>query len=77
MTTQRDLTAIITTKYHIGQVITFRHRNKDTGAVIKQYVAEIVKFYPYHISCIIKGCRQSFTYYDFMTFTQKNVKAVA
>lgn len=74
MTTQREITTLMQDKYHAGQVITIRHRNVNTGEVLKQYKAEIVKFYPYHISCLIKGCRQSFTYHDFMTFTQKKVE---
>ena len=76
MTTQREITTLITNKYHTGQAITMRHRNKETGNVIKQYKAEIIKFYPYHISCLLKGHLESFTYYDFLQFTQKHSKVV-
>lgn len=76
MMTQNEITTLITAKYQPGQVITIRHRNRKTNEVTRQYKAEINKFYPYHVSCIIKGHLESFTYSDFMTVTKKHSKVV-
>jgi len=55
-------------KYQRGQTITLRYYN-NTGEPKRHIKATIVQFYPYHVSCLVKGHRESFSYWDIADMT--------
>lgn len=69
MTTQQIKHNIIS-KYQIGQVINARHRDKK-GAITDRFKVEILKFYPWHVVCMVGKVRESFTYVDMLRMTRR------
>jgi hypothetical protein len=59
----------ITKRYKPGQVVNMRQRAEQTGNIIRRFKAEIIKFYPYHVSCRVNGFIESLTYWEFNNFT--------
>jgi hypothetical protein len=68
--TLEDLKKLVKKRYKIGQVVNCRKCNVTTGVLLKRFKATILEFYPYHVSCLVKGHRESFTYWDMMELTK-------
>ena len=56
-------------KYKPHQTVNMRQRN-DKGEIIRRFKATIVRLYPWHVDCIVKGHHESFTYWDMMMLTR-------
>lgn len=67
--TQAQLRSKITKRYRPGQIINMRQRAIGSGNIVSRFKAEIIKFYPYHISCKVDKHIESFTYWDMVILT--------
>ena len=67
--TTDDYKVKILKKYKIGQVVTLKYRDKEKRVKEKRK-AEIIKFYPHHVLCVVDNCRESFTYVDLAELTR-------
>lgn len=61
---QKDLYRKLHSKYKIGQVVNISIRDGKDDKTLKKVKALTTKFYPFHVSCIVKGHTESFTYWD-------------
>lgn len=61
---QKMLHEKICKKYKIGKVINISIRDGKDDKTLKKVKALITKFYPFHVSCIVRGHTESFTYWD-------------
>jgi hypothetical protein len=68
--TIQQITSQIKARYQIGQVINARHRDKK-GNITDRFKVEILKFYPYHVACMVGKVRESFTYCDMLRMTRR------
>lgn len=68
--TQKELKNKIIKKYTPGQIVNMRRRGKEDGHILKRFKAKILKFYPYHVSCMVNGYIESFTYWDMDNLTK-------
>lgn len=69
--TQFEIRNHIYKKYNVNQSVNMRQRNQATGEIIRRFKATIVQFYSRHVSCVVRGYRESFTYWDMMQMTAK------
>lgn len=67
--TQPELRNRIIKRYRPNQIVNMRLRAMDSGRIIERFKAEIIKFYPYHVSCKVNGYIESYSYWDMVMLT--------
>ena len=61
--TLSEIKAKVLSKYKVGQTVKIKIKD-GRAAQTGTSNAEIIKFYPHHVLCLVDNCRECFTYAD-------------